>query len=150
MKRIYANWRLKCGEKRRLKLTIVGETGPKMHTSCHVVRQNGCCLMSAMTFNILCLVVTASSDPRVCHASLRLWSLCHITLTLRMSEQCIVHHVCVGLEFFRNILLVGSQQDRYVPYHSSRIELCRAAVKDSSGLGRWSHTLSLIFGSATK
>jgi len=44
--------------------------------------------------------------------------------------------VCIaGLEFFRNVLLVGSQQDRYVPYHSSRIELCRAAVKDSSGLG---------------
>jgi hypothetical protein len=40
-----------------------------------------------------------------------------------------------GLEFFRNILLVGSQQDRYVPYHSSRIELCKAALKDSSGLG---------------
>ena len=29
MKRIYANWRLKCGENRRLKLTLVGETGPK-------------------------------------------------------------------------------------------------------------------------
>ena len=29
MKRIYANWRLKCGENRRLKLTTVGETEPK-------------------------------------------------------------------------------------------------------------------------
>ena len=29
MKRIYANWRLKCGENRRLKLTVVGETGPE-------------------------------------------------------------------------------------------------------------------------
>jgi len=29
VKRIYANWRLKCGENRRLKLTVVGETGPK-------------------------------------------------------------------------------------------------------------------------
>jgi len=28
VKRIYANWRLKCGENRRLKLTVVGETGP--------------------------------------------------------------------------------------------------------------------------
>jgi len=63
---------------------------------------------------------------------------------LSVPEQCSVHYVYVGLEFFRNILLVGSQQDRYVPYHSSRIELCRAAVKDSSGLGGWSHTLSLI------
>ena len=60
------------------------------------------------------------------------------------AKQLIVGHttvsvalcVCIaGLEFFRNVLLVGSQQDRYVPYHSSRIELCRAAVKDSSGLG---------------
>jgi len=28
VKRIYANWRLKCGENRQLKLTV-GETGPK-------------------------------------------------------------------------------------------------------------------------
>ena len=49
--------------------------------------------------------------------------------------------MCAGLEFFHNILLVGSQQDRYVPYHSSRIELCRAAVKDSSGLGISATTL---------
>ena len=27
--RIYANWRLKCGENRRSTLTVVGETGPK-------------------------------------------------------------------------------------------------------------------------
>jgi len=42
-------------------------------------------------------------------------------------------------------LLVGSQQDRYVPYHSSRIELCRAAVKDSSGLGLNTAALLLMF-----
>ena len=29
VKRIYANWRLKCGENRRLKLNVVGETGPQ-------------------------------------------------------------------------------------------------------------------------
>jgi len=28
VKRIYANWRLKCGENRWFKLTLVGETGP--------------------------------------------------------------------------------------------------------------------------
>lgn len=43
----------------------------------------------------------------------------------------------VGLEFFRNILLVGSQQDRYVPFHSSRIELCKAALRDASGWGKY-------------
>ncbi|TGZ75249.1 hypothetical protein CRM22_000488 [Opisthorchis felineus] len=40
-----------------------------------------------------------------------------------------------GLDLFRYVLLVSSPQDRYVPYHSTRIELCRAAVRDSSSLG---------------
>jgi len=33
MKRIYANWRLKCEENRQLRLTVVGETGPYRGTS---------------------------------------------------------------------------------------------------------------------
>ncbi|GFS85048.1 protein FAM135A [Nephila pilipes] len=37
-----------------------------------------------------------------------------------------------GLEYFRNILLFGSSQDRYVPLHSARIELCKPALKDTS------------------
>ncbi|KAG5443286.1 Protein fam135a [Clonorchis sinensis] len=41
-----------------------------------------------------------------------------------------------GLDLFRYVLLVSSPQDRYVPYHSTRIELCRAAVRDSSSLGK--------------
>jgi len=36
-----------------------------------------------------------------------------------------------GLEFFKNILLVASPQDRYVPFHSARIEVCKAALKDT-------------------
>nr|CAH8869590.1 unnamed protein product [Trichobilharzia regenti] len=40
-----------------------------------------------------------------------------------------------GLDLFRYVLLVGSPQDRYVPYHSTRIELCKAAIRDSSTLG---------------
>lgn len=39
------------------------------------------------------------------------------------------------LESFKNILLVGSSQDRYVPFHSSRIEICKAAQRDTSPLG---------------
>ncbi|XP_056291018.1 protein FAM135A isoform X2 [Pseudoliparis swirei] len=35
-----------------------------------------------------------------------------------------------GLQFFKNVLLVGSLQDRYVPYHSARIEMCKTALKD--------------------
>lgn len=42
-----------------------------------------------------------------------------------------------GLDFFRHILLVGSPQDHYVPHHSSRIELCKAAVQDPSELGEF-------------
>lgn len=34
-------------------------------------------------------------------------------------------------EYFKNILLVSSPQDRYVPFHSARIEMCKAAGKDS-------------------
>ncbi|CAH8605580.1 unnamed protein product [Heterobilharzia americana] len=40
-----------------------------------------------------------------------------------------------GLDLFRYVLLVGSPQDRYVPYHSTRIELCKAAIRDPSTLG---------------
>jgi hypothetical protein len=29
------------------------------------------------------------------------------------------------------VLLVASPQDRYVPFHSARIEMCKAAIKDS-------------------
>ncbi len=37
----------------------------------------------------------------------------------------------LALENFKNILLVASPQDRYVPFHSSRIEMCKAATRDS-------------------
>jgi hypothetical protein len=39
------------------------------------------------------------------------------------------------LHMFKNVLLCGSSQDRYVPNHSARIELCKAAARDSSALG---------------
>ncbi|XP_015680807.1 protein FAM135A [Protobothrops mucrosquamatus] len=35
-----------------------------------------------------------------------------------------------GLQYFKNVILVGSLQDRYVPYHSARIEMCKTALKD--------------------
>ncbi len=37
-----------------------------------------------------------------------------------------------SLEYFKNILLVASLQDRYVPFHSARIEMCKAANRDST------------------
>ncbi|XP_018014414.1 uncharacterized protein LOC108671384 [Hyalella azteca] len=50
------------------------------------------------------------------------------TFLYRLAQRSQLHH-------FRNILLCGSSQDRYVPLHSARIELCRAAVKDTSVMG---------------
>ncbi len=37
-----------------------------------------------------------------------------------------------GLERFKNVVLLSSAQDRYVPYHSARIEVPPAAAKDST------------------
>jgi len=41
-----------------------------------------------------------------------------------------------NLHRFRHVLLAGSTQDRYVPWHSARIEMCRSAVKDNSVTGK--------------
>uniref|UniRef100_A0A1A8I8Q9 Family with sequence similarity 135, member B n=1 Tax=Nothobranchius kuhntae TaxID=321403 RepID=A0A1A8I8Q9_NOTKU len=35
-----------------------------------------------------------------------------------------------GLQFFKNVVLVASPQDRYVPFHSARIEMCKTALRD--------------------
>ena len=40
-----------------------------------------------------------------------------------------------NLHRFKHVLLAGSTQDRYVPWHSARVELCKAAVKDNSVTG---------------
>lgn len=39
------------------------------------------------------------------------------------------------LEYFKNIILISSPQDGYVPYHSARIELCPASSWDYSKKG---------------
>ena len=36
-----------------------------------------------------------------------------------------------GLEYFENVLLVSSPEDRYTPYHSTRIEMHRKTVQDT-------------------
>ena len=41
-----------------------------------------------------------------------------------------------NLHMFRHVLLAGSTQDRYVPWHSARIEICKAAYKDQSITGQ--------------
>ncbi|XP_071454365.1 protein FAM135A [Hetaerina americana] len=50
------------------------------------------------------------------------------TFLYRLSHRSYLHH-------FKHLLLCGSSQDRYVPLHSARIELCKAAVKDTSVTG---------------
>ncbi|XP_029126722.1 protein FAM135B isoform X2 [Cajanus cajan] len=40
------------------------------------------------------------------------------------------------LEHFKNIILLSSPQDGYVPYHSARIESCQAASRDTSKKGK--------------
>ena len=40
-----------------------------------------------------------------------------------------------NLHLFKSVLLAGSSQDKYVPIHSARVELCKSAVKDNSVVG---------------
>ena len=40
-----------------------------------------------------------------------------------------------NLHLFKNVLLAGSSQDKYVPIHSARVELCKPAIKDNSVVG---------------
>lgn len=51
------------------------------------------------------------------------------TFLYRLSQHCHLSH-------FKHLLLCGSSQDRYVPLHSARIELCKAAVKDTCPVGK--------------
>ncbi len=59
-----------------------------------------------------------------------------LTLIFKFYTQFCWNRLISGLEFFKNVLLVGSSQDRYVPFHSSRIELCKPATKDNTTLGK--------------
>ncbi|CAH1991581.1 unnamed protein product [Acanthoscelides obtectus] len=65
--------------------------------------------------SLLQLCLKDSTDPRQ-------------TFLYRLSQRSTLHN-------FKNILLCGSGQDRYVPLHSARIELCKESLKDTSHLG---------------
>lgn len=45
------------------------------------------------------------------------------------------------LESFKNILLLSSPQDGYVPYHSARIEMCQSSSGDYSKKGKIFHEM---------
>lgn len=55
-----------------------------------------------------------------------------ILVNLHLVKFCILilYFLPLGLHYFKNVVLVGSLQDRYVPYHSARIEMCKTALKD--------------------
>ena len=48
-----------------------------------------------------------------------------------------------NLHMFKHVLLAGSTQDRYVPWHSARIELCKYSSKDNSVTGKFPNTYSV-------
>lgn len=52
------------------------------------------------------------------------------TFLYQLAQKC-------HLSYFKHVLLFGSSQDRYVPPHSARIELCKAAIKDTSPIGEY-------------
>lgn len=56
--------------------------------------------------------------------------------------KCFLFIYSSGLQYFKNILLVSSVQDHYVPYHSARIETCRAAMRENSEIGEWKRVVS--------
>lgn len=45
-------------------------------------------------------------------------------------EEVFTFLLVTGLQYFKNVVLVASPQDRYVPFHSARIEMCKTALKD--------------------
>lgn len=53
-------------------------------------------------------------------------------------ENTFLYKLCKHrtLEHFRNVILLSSPQDGYVPYHSARIEMCAASSGDHSKKGR--------------
>ncbi|XP_019419231.1 PREDICTED: protein FAM135B-like isoform X3 [Lupinus angustifolius] len=53
-------------------------------------------------------------------------------------ENTFIYHLSKKntMENFRNVILLSSPQDGYVPYHSARIELCPAASLDFSKQGK--------------
>ncbi|XP_031091434.1 protein FAM135B-like isoform X1 [Ipomoea triloba] len=52
-------------------------------------------------------------------------------------ENTFLYKLCKQktLENFRNIILLSSPQDGYVPYHSARIEMCQASLMDKTRKG---------------
>jgi len=40
-----------------------------------------------------------------------------------------------GLEWFKNVVFCCSYQDKYVPFDSARMQICKQAAQDAGGRG---------------
>ena len=98
-----------------------------------------------ITLSDTCLTYHVSSPVYIqaCGSSKSGKSL-HLSLQLAMKDQSDVRQTFLyklsqeqGLEHFQNVLLCGSSQDNYVPIHSAHMELCLAAISDSSSSGQY-------------
>jgi hypothetical protein len=67
-------------------------------------------------------------DPRQTYLFKLSTRPCKFLINRMTFEICLF---VLGFEYFKNILLIASPQDRYVPFHSARIEICKAALKDT-------------------
>ena len=52
-------------------------------------------------------------------------------------KKIIIIFSYTGFQYFKNVLLVSSVQDHYVPFHSARVEMSKQAVKDNSEGGMY-------------
>ena len=69
---------------------------------------------------------------------LRRWRNAHCLTELSLKDEAEPHRCYLfelsrddKLRHFRNLLLVSSAEDRYVPHHSARIQLCPEAIHDA-------------------
>lgn len=70
---------------------------------------------------------------------LKKWRKSKCLTQLSMSDEDKVEDTCLfrlaqlpGLEWFKNIALVCSFQDQYVPFDSARIQICKQALNDQN------------------
>ena len=62
-------------------------------------------------------------------------SLAQLSMTdeVELKQQCLFQmSMWEGLAWFKNIILVGSNQDQYVPFDSARIQICKEALNDQT------------------
>jgi len=92
VKRIYANWRLKCRENRRL--TVVGETGPKSVTITGQIWRNldECSQDSLMSSLAHCPLAPGTETAQYAHAAI---GMKNVHLQQKLEKLCAVTNCSV-------------------------------------------------------